>query len=152
MKKNSKPGLEKNYFAFFRKNTFPKPRFFSYRWGAKEILADLWQLNTDIADTLPTPRESASHTSERQICPSGLGLMSSNQEKAMTGVGDNDTSVAESADAGVPGGWWEANEVVTLTTVCYIPVAKAAISGISGDKYDRTYKKAKRTYYSRNWV
>lgn len=31
--------------------------------------------------------------------------MSSNQEKAMTGVGDNDTSVAESADAGVPGGW-----------------------------------------------
>lgn len=31
--------------------------------------------------------------------------MSSNQEKAMTGVEDNDTSVAESADAGVPGGW-----------------------------------------------
>ena len=31
--------------------------------------------------------------------------MSSNQEKAITGVGDNDTSVAEGADAGVPGGW-----------------------------------------------
>lgn len=44
-------------------------------------------------------------TVSEQRCPSGLGLMSSNQEKAMTGVGDNDTSVAESADAGVPGGW-----------------------------------------------
>ena len=44
-------------------------------------------------------------TVSEQCCPSGLGLMSSNQEKAMTGVGDNDTSVAESADAGVPGGW-----------------------------------------------
>lgn len=37
--------------------------------------------------------------------PSGLGLTSSNCEKATTGVGDNDTSVAESADAGAPGGW-----------------------------------------------
>ena len=44
-------------------------------------------------------------TVSEQCCPSGLGLMNSNQEKAMTGVGDNDTSVAESADAGVPGGW-----------------------------------------------
>ena len=42
---------------------------------------------------------------QNAICPSGLGLTSSNCEKAMTGVGDNDTSVAESADAGVPGGW-----------------------------------------------
>ena len=31
--------------------------------------------------------------------------MSSTQETAMTGVGDNDTSVAKSADAGVPGSW-----------------------------------------------
>ena len=76
-----------------------------YQVRGQISLADLLQLNTDIADTLPTPRESASHTSERQKCPSGLGLMSSTQETAMTGVGDNDTSVAKSADAGVPGSW-----------------------------------------------
>ena len=61
------------------------------------------ELNTDIADTLPTLREGASYTSERQKCPSGLGPMSSNHWKAMTGVGDNDTSVI--AGAGEPGGW-----------------------------------------------
>ena len=49
-----------------------KTWFFSYRWGAKK-----------------TRRY---YTSERQfICPSGLGLMSSTQETAMTGVGDNRT-------------------------------------------------------------
>jgi len=62
--------------------------------------AEVW---TFIADTLPTLREGASYTSERQKCPSGLGPMSSNHWKAMTGVGDNDTSVI--AGAGEPGGW-----------------------------------------------
>mgnify|MGYP001777744683 CR=1 FL=1 len=55
----------------------------------------------------------------------------------MTGVGDNDTSVI--AGAGEPGGWWDANEVSTLLTVCYMPVDKTTISGVSGDKYDKTY-------------
>ena len=63
--------------------------------------------------------------------------MSSNHWKAMTGVGDNDTSVI--AGAGEPGGWWDANEVSTLLTVCYMPVDKTTISGVSGDKYDKTY-------------
>ena len=55
-----------------------------------------------------TARERKPHKRTNTVFgqhPSGLGLTSSNCEKAMTGVGDNDTSVAESADAGVPGGW-----------------------------------------------
>lgn len=34
----------------------------------------------------------------------------------------------------------EVNEVVTLTTVCYMPVGDTTISGMSGDKYDKTYQ------------
>ena len=72
--------------------------------------AEFYKLNKNnpdlvynFADELITLREGASYTSERQKCPSGLGPMSSNHWKAMTGVGDNDTSVI--AGAGEPGGW-----------------------------------------------
>ena len=48
------------------------------------------------------PHKRTTAVSQRK-CPSGLGPMSSNHWKAMTGVGDNDTSVI--AGAGEPGGW-----------------------------------------------
>ena len=102
----------------------------------QKILTDVWQLNSDIADTLPTLRESASHTSKRCSHPSDLDLRVATvgQQWQVSGI-----MILPYADAGVPGGWWEANEVVTLTTVCYMPVGKTIMSGVLGDKYGKTY-------------